>query len=403
MRIKDFRGFLLARFLLNFSIQMQSVIVGWQVYQITGDVLQLGFIGLAEAIPFLGFAIISGYVADRFNRRAIIIITNGIYLLCAILLLIFAWHFKILYPLFGIFSIYVIIFFTGVARSFFYPAQMAFMAQLVPKKLYPNSSTWNSAVWQISAVTGPAVGGLIYGFASVHAAYLTVVAGVAVALLFYTRVRSRPMPPVKKDESLVQSLSVGVRFVFSNQVILGAMALDMFAVLFGGAVAVLPAFASEVLHIGPEGLGFLRAAPAIGAIIMSVMLAYRPPLRHAGHNLLMGAAGFGVCIILFALSRNFYLSFVLLAFSGLFDNISVVIRSTIMQMLTPDAMRGRVAAVNSIFVGSSNEIGSFESGLAARLMGLITSVVFGGTMTLLIVASTAKLAPKLRNLNLKLY
>lgn len=400
LRIKDFRMFILARFLLTFGIQMQSVIVGWQVYKITHDPFSLGLIGLAEAIPFLGVALFAGHVADSMNRRRIILVTVIAYLLGAIALLLLSLHLYDTAKINGVFAIYVVIFATGFARGFFYPAQSAFMAQIVPRELYVNSSTWNSTIWHIAAVSGPAFGGLIYGFIGVEAAYTTVIAFVIVSFIFFLQMRNLPLPLREVKEGLLKSLSAGIRFVFGNQILLGALALDMFAVLFGGAVAMLPVFAAEVLMTGPQGLGFLRAAPAAGAVIMALVLAYRPPLKHAGVNLLIAVTGFGFSIILFAISRNFYFSLAMLALSGMFDNVSVIIRSTIIQLYTPDNMRGRVASVNSIFVGSSNEIGSFESGLAAKLLGLVPSVIFGGTMTLLIAATTGRFSPKLRKLNL---
>jgi MFS family permease len=275
------------------------------------------------------------------------------------------------------------------------------MAQIVPRELYTNSSTWNSTIWHIGAITGPAIGGLIFGFLGVKIAYITVIFMMLLAVILLTNITNKPVPVTEDNETLFERLKTGLRFVFKNQILLATMSLDMFAVLFGGAVAMLPIFASEVLKVGPQGLGFLRAAPMIGAIVMSFLIAYRPPMVHAGKYMLIAVAGFGLSIIFFALSRNFYLSMGMLFLSGLFDNISVIIRATTLQLVTPDAMRGRVASVNSIFIGSSNEIGSFESGLAAKLMGLIPSVIFGGAMTLLIVGATAKAAPVLRRLNLR--
>ena len=403
LRIGEFRSFLLARFFLTVAIQMQSVIVGWQIYEITKDAFSLGLIGIAEAIPFLSIALLGGHVADIFNRKKIILISVIAYLLGATALFLITFKFSYCLALYGAVPIYAIIFATGFARGFIFPAQTAFMAQIVPRELYGNSSTWNSTVWHIAAMSGPAIGGLIYGFVNINAAYLTVVGFVLLSIVMYLGIKSRPVTPKEKKESLFQSLSTGVRFVFKNQIILGALALDMFAVLFGGAVILLPVFAGEVLKVGPEGLGFLRAAPATGAICMALFLAYNPPLKKAGRNLFIGVFGFGACIILFALSTNFYLSLILLMMSGMFDNISVIIRATIIQLLTPDNMRGRVASVNSIFIGSSNEIGSFESGLAARIMGLIPSVIFGGGMTLMIAGVTAKVSPILRRLNLVKY
>jgi hypothetical protein len=274
------------------------------------------------------------------------------------------------------------------------------MAQMVPREHYANSSTWNSTVWHIAAVTGPAIGGLLYGFAGINAAYGTAVFFTLLGLVFYFFMKGRPVPEHEKEETLTDSLRAGLRFVFSHQVIIGAMALDMLAVLFGGAVAMLPVFASDILHTGPEGLGLLRAAPAFGAIIMAIFLAFKPVMKSAGRVLLFAVSAFGLCIIFFSLSEIFWLSLTLLIISGMVDNISVIIRNTIMQLFTPDRMRGRVAAINSIFVGSSNEIGAFESGLAARLMGLIPSVIFGGSITILIAGITAAVAPKLRKLNL---
>jgi MFS family permease len=275
------------------------------------------------------------------------------------------------------------------------------MSQLIPRQLYTNASTWNSTMWHIAAITGPALGGLIYGFFGVRIAYLSVLFFLLLALTLLGVVKNRPVPQSAAGETLFQRLSSGLKFVFKNQILLGAMSLDMFAVLFGGAVAMLPIFAAEVLMVGPQGLGFLRAAPMLGAVGMSLVMAHRPPLVHAGKYLMIGVAGFGLSIICFALSKNFYLSMGLLMLSGMFDNISVIIRSTAMQLLTPDEMRGRVASVNAIFIGSSNEIGSFESGVAAKLIGLIPSVIFGGIMTLGIVGFTSKFAPKLRRMNLR--
>ena len=400
-RIGNFRRFITGRFFLTFAIQMQSVIVGWQVYDLTHDVFSLGLIGLSEAIPFLAMALFAGHVADLVNRKTIISIAATVYVLAAIVLLYMSYVMPSLYLTSGVLPLYIVIAVTGLARAFFYPAQSAYMAQIVPRSLYANSSTWNSTIWHIAAVSGPAVGGLLYGFAGIHAAFICVVFFSALSLSFFYTSKSVPLPLRQVKEKIFTSLSTGIKFVFGHQVLLGALALDMFGILFGGAVALLPVFASEVLHTGPQGLGFLRAAPALGAVLMAMILAYHPPIHRSGIKLLWAVGGFGACIIFFALSGNFFLSLGLLALSGMFDNVSVIIRGTILQMYTPDEMRGRVASVNSLFVGSSNELGSFESGLAARLMGLIPSVVFGGGMTVLIVLVTAGFAPKLRKMEIK--
>jgi MFS family permease len=401
LKLKDFRLFLSFRFFMTIAAQMQSIIVGWQVYELTHDPLSLGLIGLAEAIPFLSVALYSGHIADRFNRKKIILWFDIVFLVSSFLLLIITFKSTGIIGKFGVLPIYFCVAISGLARAFLYPATIALMAQIVPRSLYTNSSTWSSTIWQIAAMTGPAIGGLLYGFFGIKVAYIAVIVSMTISFLLLTYVKSRPVPAIEENETIMQRLANGIKFVFSSQLLLGAMALDMFAVLFGGATAMLPVFAGEVLKVGPEGLGILRAAPMVGAVLMSVVLAYRPPMVRAGRLLMIGVAGFGISIICFALSHNFYLSLALLALSGMFDNISVVIRSATMQLVAPDEMRGRVASVNSIFIGSSNEIGSFESGVAAKLMGLIPSVIFGGIMTLGIVGATFRWAPKLRNLNLK--
>jgi MFS family permease len=400
LRIKDFRWFVSARFLLTFAIQMQSVIVGWQIYQLTHDALSLGLIGLAEAIPFISFSLFTGHVADVVRRKKIIVFTNFGYFLCAIVLLLISTKMHIILDLYGAVPIYLIIFISGIVRGFLSPAQGAYAAQLVPRELFGNASTWNSLAWQTAAVTGPAIGGLIYGFSGIGTAYFLVVVLTAIGFTCVTFVSNKPLPEHKAAESIWQSLSQGLKFVFNNQIVVSAITLDMFAVFFGGAVSVLPIFADQILHTGAEGLGLLRAAPAVGAIIMSIVQAYHPFFKNGGRNLLICVLGFGLSIIAFAISRNIYMSMFVLMVSGMFDNVSVIMRSTIIQLYTPDEMRGRVSAVNGIFIGSSNELGSFESGVAAKLLGLIPSVIFGGSMTLLVVGVVRKYAPKLRNLKL---
>ncbi|MCX6280474.1 MAG: MFS transporter [Bacteroidetes bacterium] len=401
LRVRDFRLFLSFRFFATIAFQMQSIIVGWQVYQITKDPLSLGLIGLAEALPNIASALFAGDAADKYNRKKIILWFMLLFVSGTIALLIFTLPAFGILSRVGVYPIYIVVAVSGVARAYLYPAIIALMAQLVPRHLYTNSSTWNSMIWHIGAITGPAVGGLVYGFFGVRAAYSSVLLFLFLSFILLIFVKNRPTPAIQVGETLIQRLSGGLKFVFKNQILLGAMSLDMFGVLFGGAVAMLPVFAAEVLKVGPEGLGFLRSAPMAGAVIMGAIIAHRPPMAKAGRYLFYSVAGFGLSIILFALSTNYYLSFGLLMMSGMFDNISVIIRATTMQLVTPDEMRGRVASVNAIFIGSSNEIGSFESGLAARLMGLIPSVIFGGLMTLLVVGITSKLSPKLRSLNLR--
>ena len=297
--------------------------------------------------------------------------------------------------------IYIMIFFIGITRGFYSPTAFALMAQIIPKEHYTNSSTWNSGSWQIASIMGPAVGGLLYAFSGITACFLVIVIFLALALgciLFF--VKNYPAYFVPK-ENIFKSLSEGIQFVFKSRMILGALSLDMFSVFFGGAVALMPIFAHDILKVGAEGLGFMRAAPAFGAVITMFILAKYPPMNKPWRNLLLAVAGFGISIICFGLSRNFYLTLLCLFFEGAFDSVSVIIRSTILQILTPEEMRGRVSAVNGIFINSSNEIGAFESGATARLMGTIPSVIFGGSMTILIVIFTYFKTKRLVPLSLK--
>ena len=402
LKIDNVRYFLSYRFVMTCATMMQSIVIGWQVYSLTKNVLLLGVIGLVEAFPQVGIALFAGHYADIWDRKKIIQYTTILLLLGAGILLAYSVPELDCYTRFGIFPMFITIFITGFVRGILMPAHTAFLGQIVPRDKLTSAATWNSTNWQLAAVTGPAIGGLLYGFAGVVPAYGAVFLLYFWAILLIGKVKSeRNIPVVSTDESIFERIRVGVRYVFKNQVLLGAFTLDMFAVLFGDAVALLPVFASDILKTGPEGLGVLRACPAVGTILMAFYLAFNPPVFRSGHKLLWCVAGFGLAIIAFALSKNFYLSAFLLMLSGSFDNMSVVVRGSILQLYTPDEVRGRVAAVNSIFIGSSNEIGTFESGLTAKYMGTIPSVIFGGCMTLLIVGIAARKSPKLRKLSLK--
>lgn len=402
-RFRDYSFFLIARLFFLFGLQMQVVIVAWQVYKYTKDELALGLIGLSEVIPFLITSLIGGMAADKYSRKKLILLATSGYLFCVLCMLAMSFDFPNIYQKAGMWPVYGVIFLTGICRGFLSPAQNAFMAQLVPKDYYMYSSSWNSVVWDISAVGGPAVGGLIYGFSqSDTTPYLWVFGISLIGVLFFSMMRSRPLPERMDDnEPLRQKLFAGVSFVWNHQILLSALTLDMFAVLFGGAIALLPAFADKVLQCGPEGLGFLRAAPSIGAICMALVTSLYPVKKHAGKKMLWCVAGFGLSMIFFALSENYYLSFALLICSGMFDFVSVIVRHTTLQLYTPEEMRGRVSAVNGIFIGTSNELGAFESGLAARLFRLQLSVVLGGLATLGVVGITAYKAPELRQLELE--
>ena len=400
LRVREFVLFISTRFFLTIAIQMQGVIVGWQIYKYTKDELALGMIGLAEAIPFIVVSLFSGHVADTVSRKRIILISSFFLILSTFSLLYISIDSLEVIKNYGTSPIYFIIGCIGVIRGFFSASFSSFMSQIVPRELYANSATWNSTVWHIASIIGPAAAGFICAI-SFEVAYEVNIVFISLSIFSLLFIASKPLPRREKKESLRQSLSVGINFVFKNQLILGALSLDLFAVLFGGAVAMLPAYADKVLHVGSVELGFLRAAPALGAVIMAIIIAYKPPTHNAGRNLFISIGAFGFATILFGISTNYYLSLFFLMLTGAFDNVSVVIRHTILQLSTPDDMRGRVSAVNSIFIGSSNEIGGFESGVAARVMGLKPSVVFGGIMTIIIVGATAKIAPKLRSLNLK--
>lgn len=397
LRILNFRWFIASLMAMTVATQIQAVVVAWQIYDLTHDPLSLGLIGLAEAVPFIGVALFAGHVADRFNRLRISFAALAALLLCSVTLLAFTLRPGVI-AAGRVWPIYLVIFLSGLARSFLQPARSALGAELVPRELYPNAVTWRSSTWQLAEVVGPAIGGVVYGFGSATAAYGTDAGLMVVSVLTLVRMLHAPKASAPSTESFLESLATGVRFVREQPIILGALTLDLFSVLFGGAVALLPVFAAEILRVGPEGLGILRAAPAVGAVLMSLVMAHRPPLRRAGRTLLVSVAIFGLCIIAFGISRNFIFSLAMLALSGMADTVSVVVRSTLVQVLTPDHLLGRVASVNSIFIGSSNEIGAFESGSLARLLGTVPSVVLGGLATLGVVGVTAVRVPSLRRL-----
>jgi MFS family permease len=396
LRSGRFLKLLAFRFQIALAYQIIAVVVGWHIYQLTLDPFALGLVGLAEAIPYFCCALFAGYVVDHHARRMSGVMASLVLSCNALVLVAVAsgwaagdartW-------------IYASIAAGGVARAFIGPSYNTLLALSLPREYYARAAALSSSTFQFALVLGPALGGILIGWASLTIAYLVaaVFSLAAAASLFVLRVEE---PPSATSAPIFSSIAQGLRFVFGNQIILSAQALDMFAVLFGGAVAMLPAFIHDIFHYGAEGLGILRAAPAIGAIATGVWLARRPLQRNAGRLLLYAVAGFGACIILFALTSHFWVAAVMLLLSGMCDGVSMVMRTTIMQLMTPDAMRGRVSAINGIFIGSSNELGAFESGLAARFMGLVPSVIFGGAMSLVIVAATARLAPQLRKLNL---
>ncbi len=398
LRIRDFRILLLTRLAITVASQMEVVVVRYQVYALTHDPLPIGIAGLVEAIPTLIVLLFAGQIADRMERRKLVILSRAALIISSSGLLILSFTMGAIYPVTGIWPIYVMIFIAGGASGFLSPASFAYNSEILPKELYANGAAWNSSTWQTGAILGPTIGGLIAGFLSIPAAYSVDVVLTAASAFLVFLIPAHPYVPKVREESSIQSIIAGWKFVFRNQPILGAISLDLFAVLFGGATAMLPIYASEIFHVGAQGLGLLQAAPAVGAVLVSVLFAHYRLRGNVGKQILLTVAMFGVTILFFAISTNIYLSLALLVLYGATDSVSVIIRSTVIQILTPDAMRGRVGAINSMFIGTSNEIGAFESGLAAKLMRLVPSVVFGGVMTLLTVGVVASIAPKLRKL-----
>lgn len=373
-----------------------ALTVAYQLYQITKNPLTLGILGLVEAIPALSLALLGGVVADRNDRRRILLATITVEVVCAGCFALYAPHALVG----GTLPILALIFTLGVARGFSDPALPAFQAQVVPRDLLLRASAWRSSAWQAAGIAGPAVGGVLYASVGPAGAYAFAFVLFVVSLGCVLYVKPKPRPAFTPGEPIWDSVKAGLAFVMQRQVLVGSMALDLFSVLFGGAVALLPIFASDILAVGPKGLGVLVAAPSIGALLVMLYATRHPPGKGAGRILLSVVAGFGVCMIVFGLSRNFYLSVAALIFAGVFDGISMVIRSATLQLKAPDHMRGRVNAVSGMFIGASNELGAFESGVAAKLLGTTRSVWLGGIVTLIVVGVTAALAPELRAMDL---
>jgi MFS family permease len=395
LKIRDFRLALLARLFDSLAIQMLAVAAGWQVYQLIRDPLPLGFIGLAEALPFMGVSLWAGHLADRREKRRIIVNAEAGIMCSALGLLSLA-----LLRTPSLLPIYFFLGWGGLCRSFQWSAMAAYVQLVVPREIYPRAAAWSSSAWHSAAIAGPVLGGAFYGFFGPAVTYAIVALLFLIALILTTRMTKVPPSRMKETEPGWADFLSGLRFVFSQEVILGAMSLDMFAVLFGGVVGILPIFA-DLLGVGPAGLGFLRSAPAAGALVCSLALAHRHPFKRTGVVMLNAVTVFGLCMIVFALSKNFVLSLAVLALGGAADAVSMVIRPSIYQALTPDHLKGRVSSVNGLFIRSSNEIGTFESGLAAKILGTVPSVIFGGGMTLFSVAVALWKAPGLRRFRLR--
>ena len=400
IRIPEYRNLMMGRFLFIMGLRMMGTLVGWWVYELTNEPFAIGLIGLSEVIPAVSLSLYAGHIIDISEKRKLLLRGVSLYFACALLL----WGLSTNYTITQLsnhwiaFSIYVIIFFTGIFRAFTGPTFGTMLASIVPKSLLQNATTWNQGVWLTASVIGHAsVGFLIAGIGNTGSLAI-ICTLVFVGFFFLSRLKPKPALNVAGEKKTMESVKEGLRFVFRTKEVLGALSLDLFAVLFGGAVAMIPVFAKDILKAGPVGFGWLNAASDIGSIIIIVILTISPLRKKQGRKLFFAVGGFGLCIIVFALSKIFWLSFAVLLLSGILDGISVVIRGTILQLKTPDQMRGRVMSVNSMFINSSNELGQFESGVAAKIMGVIPSVVFGGCMTLLVVTSTWFKAPSLRKM-----
>lgn len=387
---RDFRFFQLSKFLFTIGWQMQNAGVGYQLYELTHDPFVLGMIGLVQFIPAISLSLITGQVADRYDRRKIVSTCQASLALCSLALFALTAA-----GVTNVYAYYTVLFFVGVAHSFLGPATQALVPHLVPQQHFPNAVAWNSSIWQIAAIAGPAVGGFVYDAFGPQAVYLSDVLLTSIAFLCMVQVRAKTGRQQTAAVSWETAVA-GLKYVWRRKVILGAISMDLFAVLFGGAVALMPIYARDILHVGAVGNGLLRAAPGVGAALVAMIIAFLPPMRRAGAVMYGSVAGFGVATIIFGVSTNFALSLVALFTLGALDMVSVVVRHTLVQVVTPEAMRGRVSAVNLVFINASNELGQFESGVTARWFGTVPSVIIGGIGTLLVVGIWAVIFPQLR-------
>jgi MFS family permease len=390
LRLPSFRRYFTGNLLLILGWQAQRVAIGWEIYERTGSALHLGYAGLAQFFPQVVWTLVAGHVTDAYNRKRVLMASLVINAAAGLGLALNSSQGG------SLLLMYACLVATGTARAFWMPARAAFLPRIVPFHAFANAVSWNSSGFELASMTGPAIGGLLIGFFQSPTLVYTI--NALASLLFVVFVFGIPYKhqPQEPQEITLRSLSAGFHFVWKKKVILSAIALDMFGVLLGGATALMPIYAKDILHVGPRGLGWLMAAPSVGACTMAVLQAHRGPLKKAGRTLLLAVAGFGTVTILFGISTNFWFSLLMLYFLGSCDNISVVIRTTLVQVLTPDDMRGRVSALNGLFIGTSNELGAFESGLVAGLFGPVFSVVFGGIGTILVVLGIAWLSPQLR-------
>ena len=387
----NFVSYTLARFFIVVALEMQSVAVGWQVYEITKRPLDLGYVGLAQFLPGFALFLFAGHAADLYDRRKLLMWCYGGFALCSALLLAISWRAPQ-----SVHAIYFVLVLLGIFRCFNWPASRALLPQLVPEEHFSNAVAWTASTFQIATIAGPAIGGIAYAlFRGPEGVYAIAVAVSILSTILTMRIHPQPTSPEKEPVSL-RTVLAGFRFIWEKKLILGSISLDMFAVLLGGAVALLPVYARTILHTGPWGLGLLRSAPGVGAALMAIVVAHRPIRRRAGLTMLLSVTAFGVLTIVFGISHSLILSLVALFLLGASDMVSVIIRATLIQVATPDEMRGRVNAVDMLFIGVSNELGEFESGLTAQWFGTVPAVVLGGVGTLLVIAAWAWLFPELR-------
>jgi predicted MFS family arabinose efflux permease len=397
----NFKKLMTARFFFTLAVQMQAIVLGWRIYELTHDALYLGMIGLMEAIPAMGLALFAGHIVDRsrplliYRRLVLVSLTS------AVIMFLTQWKVANVPHDLQIPLLFVSSFLTGCARAFSQPSMYSLVPKLIPRALLPRSSAWMSSAMQTARISGPAFGGLLYGVIGISGTALVVCGGlVLTGVALYSIDYAGPPNDPEKGKSIKEDLLIGLKFVFKHPILFPALTLDMVSVLFGGVTALLPIFAHEILHVGPQGLGLLRATPTMGTFVMSTILIRAEIKKNAGRKLFWSVAGFGACILVFSFSRSYELSMLALILSGAFDSVSMVVRSAAVQLSSPDNMRGRISAVNSIFISSSNELGEFESGVAVKIMGLVPAAAFGGVVCMATVGLMWIFAPRLRKLDL---
>lgn len=399
LQFPEFRAYVTGNTLFTIALLIQEVVLAYEIYKITHNPLALGLIGLAEAVPFISLVLFGGHFADNRDKKKIMQVTLSFIIASSVFLLYSSTQLQSADPDFHIYSIYAVIFIIGLSKGFFSPAASSLNPFLVPKEVFANAATWNSSFWQLGSILGPGVAGFLYAYAGLSGSLITVIALLLGVMVCIFQIENRPVPvKTVQHESIWHSLREGISYVFKTKIILYSISLDLFSVLFGGVIAILPIFAEDILKVGAEGLGILRAAPSVGAVVTMVTLVYFPPLKHAWRNLILAIAGFGVATLVFGVSTNFWLSVTALFFTGAFDSISVVIRQTVLRFYTPDEMRGRVSSVNGVFVSTSNEMGAFESGVAAKFFGTVPSVLLGAGVTLVLVSLVALTSKELFDL-----